>query len=78
MSSQVRHVSWFALKVAARSEARVKTALDAKDLEVFLPLRRSRAKWSDRTVERADPHVANAAFARWDEGLMKFIPQFAE
>ncbi len=41
-------VAWYAVYVSSRAEKKVETALSDKGVEVFLPLKKSLRKWSDR------------------------------
>jgi transcription antitermination factor NusG len=62
----VESSEWFALQTRYRFEKRVAAQLQAKGLEVFLPLRRENHRWSDRQKEVTIPLFAGYAFARLD------------
>ena len=58
--------SWFAVQVKSRFENVAARILRERDLEVFLPLVRSRRLWSDRVVERSRPLFPGYLFCRFD------------
>ena len=57
--------SWFALYTCANQERRVAAQLDARGVEHFLPLYRSRRQWKDRRVFRDLPLFPGYLFARF-------------
>jgi transcription antitermination factor NusG len=59
---------WFALAVKPQHEKAVAAALQAKRLEGFLPLYRTRHKWSDRIKELKLPLFAGYVFCRFHAG----------
>lgn len=60
--------AWFALQVSQRHEQTVSMILENKGLTPYLPLRRRRLEWSDRTVERQTPLFPGYLFCRLDLG----------
>jgi transcription antitermination factor NusG len=57
---------WFAIRTAAGREKSVSTQLQGKGYEEFLPLYRSKRKWSDRTKELEFPLFPGYLFCRFD------------
>lgn len=57
---------WHALQVASRAEKPVATGLAMRGYETFLPLFRSRRKWSDRFQDIDLPLFPGYVFARLD------------
>jgi transcription antitermination factor NusG len=60
---------WFALQTRYRFEKRVAEQLQAKGMEVFLPLRRESHRWSDRQKVVTSPLFPGYAFVRLDQSL---------
>lgn len=60
---------WFALLTRYRFEKRVTAQLQAKGMEVFLPLRRESHRWSDRQKEVTIPLFPGYAFVRLGQSL---------
>ena len=60
---------WFALQIRYRFEKRVAAQLNAKGIEVFLPLRRESHQWSDRQKTVTIPLFPGYGFARLDLSL---------
>lgn len=58
---------WRVFYTRARAEKKVEAALAAQGVEVFLPVRAVRRKWSDRVKEVREPLFPNYVFARVDE-----------
>jgi len=56
--------AWFALHVQSRSEKKVAASLRAKGFEEFLPLYRSRNRWSDRVKDVDLPLFPGYVFCR--------------
>jgi transcription antitermination factor NusG len=56
---------WYALTVKPNHERAAVQALGCKGLETFLPLYRSRRRWSDRTKELDLPLFAGYVFCRF-------------
>ena len=50
MQLQPEASEWFAFRVRSRHEKLVSTALRGKGFDEFLPLSKSKRKWSDRSV----------------------------
>lgn len=61
---------WFAISVRSNHESIVKTMLEHKGYEVFLPLYRHRRKWSDRVKESSSPLFPGYVFCRFDPSLI--------
>jgi transcription antitermination factor NusG len=57
---------WFALHVRNRRETSVTDHLTAKGYEWFLPLEKSRRRWSDRIKEIEQPLFPGYVFCRFD------------
>jgi transcription antitermination factor NusG len=57
---------WFALRVKPRHERSSAAALRLKGYEEFVPLYRSRRRWSDRVKELELPLFAGYVFCRFD------------
>jgi transcription antitermination factor NusG len=56
---------WYALTVKPNHERAAAQALDSKGLETFVPLYRSRRRWSDRIKELDLPLFAGYVFCRF-------------
>ncbi len=63
-----RTLPWFALHVRSRCEKIVSTSLQSKGYEEFLPLYRSRNRWSDRLKDVDLPLFPGYVFCRFDPG----------
>ena len=57
---------WFAVRTANGRERAVATQLQAKGIEEFLPIYRTRRQWSDRTKELELPLFPGYLFCRFD------------
>jgi transcription antitermination factor NusG len=57
---------WFALHVRTRHEAGVAAHLEGMGYEDFLPLYKTRTRWSDRTKEVETPLFPGYLFCRFD------------
>jgi len=57
---------WFALHVRMRHEAGVSAHLQGMGYEDFLPLYKTRTRWSDRTKETETPLFPGYLFCRFD------------
>ena len=57
---------WYALWVRSRHEKSVAELLTNKGFETFLPLQKSRRKWSDRFQEVELPLIPGYVFSRFD------------
>jgi transcription antitermination factor NusG len=57
---------WFALHVRTRHEAGVAAHLEGMGYEGFLPLYKTRTRWSDRTKEVETPLFPGYLFCRFD------------
>jgi transcription antitermination factor NusG len=58
--------SWYALRVRARCERAVSAALSGKGYDEYLPLYRSRRRWSDRARDLDLPLFTGYLFCRFD------------
>jgi transcription antitermination factor NusG len=63
---------WFAIQVKSRHETNVAAHLGGKGYEWFLPLYKSRHRWSDRFKEMEQPLFPGYVFCRLD--LLKRLP----
>ncbi|MBL8291751.1 MAG: UpxY family transcription antiterminator [Bryobacterales bacterium] len=59
-------VGWYAIQVKARCEKQVAQALQNKGYEIFLPLQKSRRRWSDRYQEISVPLFPSYVFGRFE------------
>src|SRR5579871_1611401 len=57
---------WYALWVRSRHEKSVREILTGKGIEAFLPVYRSRRRWSDRVQELDLPLIPGYVFCRFD------------
>lgn len=57
---------WYALWVRSRHEKSVAGILTSKGYETFLPMHRSRRRWSDRIQEVELPLISGYVFCRFD------------
>lgn len=57
---------WFALSTRSQREKMVASLLHSKGYEEFLPLYRSRSRWSDRMKEMEKPLFPGYVFCRFD------------
>jgi transcription antitermination factor NusG len=57
---------WYALKVRPRSEKQVSVNLSAKGYELFLPLYKSKSRWSDRIKTLEVPLFPGYLFCQFD------------
>ena len=64
--SPAGRLPWFALHVRMRHEAGVSAHLQGMGYEDFLPLYKTRARWSDRTKEIETPLFPGYLFCRFD------------
>ena len=65
-SSRAAEPQWFALYTCASQERRVAAQLEARGVEHFLPLYRSRRNWKDRRVFLDLPLFPGYVFARFE------------
>jgi transcription termination/antitermination protein NusG len=71
--------SWFAVQVTPRHEKRVDTILQQQNYGHFLPMRRTRRKWSDRVKVIEQPLFPGYVFVRTQScsvGKIHRIPGF--
>jgi len=66
MASQMNGYPWFALQAKCRSENFVATQLRGKGYEPFLPVYKSRRRWSDRIKELELPLFPGYLFCRFN------------
>ena len=59
---------WYALWVRSRHEKTVSDILEGKGFETFLPIHKSRRRWSDRIQEIDLPLIPGYVFCRFDVG----------
>ncbi len=74
-SETCRTHDWFALFVRVNYETRVAEALRGKGYEEFLPVYRSKRRWSDRVKEIESPLFPGYVFCRLD--LNRRLPVLA-
>jgi transcription antitermination factor NusG len=65
MLNQIPDPMWYALTVKPNHERAAAQALESKDLQTFVPLLRSRRRWSDRIQELELPMFAGYVFCRF-------------
>jgi len=65
MLNQIPDPMWYALTVKPNHERAAAQALESKGLETFVPLYRSRRRWSDRIKELELPLFAGYVFCRF-------------
>ena len=61
-----KNLSWYAIRMRSKFERVAAAALAGKGYEEFLPLCRSRRKWSDRSKELDVPLFPGYLFCRFD------------
>jgi len=66
MTSQMDSYPWFALQTKSRSENVVATQLRGKGYEPFLPMYKSRRRWSDRVKELELPLFPGYLFCKFN------------
>lgn len=66
MSSNSQGWPWFAIQVRTCAEKTASTVLQYKGYECFLPLSKSRRRWSDRVKELEVPLFPGYLFCRFD------------
>ncbi|MBK5291201.1 MAG: hypothetical protein JJE04_05935 [Acidobacteriia bacterium] len=66
LADQGRH--WFAFRIKPQHERAVLHALQARDLEPYLPLYHTQRRWSDRVKEVALPLFGGYLFCRMEIG----------
>jgi transcription antitermination factor NusG len=59
-------LAWYAIRVRSNFEQAVNAALSAKCYETFLPIYRTRRRWSDRVKEVEAPLFKGYTFCRFD------------
>ncbi len=57
---------WYAVRTKSNREKCVSSLLEARGLQPYLPLYRTRRQWSDRTVETSLPLFSGYLFCRFD------------
>lgn len=78
-----KNLQWFAVYVKARFERKVLAALEQKEIECYLPLRKEVRQWSDRKKEVEEPLIRGYLFVYIDirfyydvlvvPGVIKFV-----
>lgn len=66
MGGEMASRFWYALWVRSRHERTVSEILTSKSIETFLPVCRSRRRWSDRIRELELPLIPGYVFCRFD------------
>src|SRR5712692_1380824 len=66
MMARAGSLSWFALRIRSRYEKTAATLLGGKGYELFLPLLKSRRRWSDRIMELELPLFPGYLFCRFN------------
>jgi transcription antitermination factor NusG len=61
-------LNWYALRLRSNTEFKVRAALQAYSIEVFLPTWSEDVRWSDRTRQTLRPLFPGYLFARMAEG----------
>jgi transcription antitermination factor NusG len=64
-------MSWFVLYTAARAEKKVEARLKEMGVDVFLPIHRTKRKWSDRVKVVDSPLFNSYIFVRTPEHLLR-------
>ncbi|MBZ5618118.1 MAG: UpxY family transcription antiterminator [Acidobacteriia bacterium] len=59
------NTAWFGIRVKSRSEARAADELSMRGFEAFLPARRIKRRWSDRTKAVDEPLFPGYLFCRF-------------
>ncbi len=59
-------LQWYAVRTKSNREKSVSSLLEARGLQPYLPLYRTRRQWSDRTVETSLPLFSGYVFCRFD------------
>jgi len=66
MKTETANQPWYALRVKSRFENAVASHLTARGFESFLPMYKSRRRWSDRVRELEVPLFSSYVFCRFD------------
>src|SRR5579862_2253987 len=66
MTNGVQNLSWFALQIRTRHEVGIAQVLEGKGYEMFLPLYKSRSRWSDRIKTVEKPLFPGYLFCRFN------------
>ena len=64
-STEAKAANWYGLRVRSKFEQTTSAALEARDCEVFLPVVRTRRRWSDRAKEIDTPLFPGYVFCRF-------------
>ena len=64
--TKIAQFPWFALQVRSRREGLIATHLEGQGYECFLPLYKSKRRWSDRVKEIEQPLFPGYLFCRFD------------
>src|SRR5690348_14924711 len=68
MSAQIQTHPWYAVRVRSKFEVLASAGLSGKGYEPFLPLYKTRRRWSDRIKEMELPLFPGYVFCRFDAG----------
>jgi transcription antitermination factor NusG len=66
MTNSTQNLSWFALQIRTRHEVGIAQVLEGKGYELFLPLYKSRIRWSDRIKAVEKPLFPGYLFCRFN------------
>jgi transcription elongation factor/antiterminator RfaH len=66
VSTCVRTQPWYGIRTKSNHERLAATVLESKGYEQYLPVYRSRRRWSDRVVEKDRPLFPGYVFCRFD------------
>jgi len=66
LASRPEYQYWFGIRVRSRSEVRSYDELMFRGFEAFLPLRKVKRRWSDRTKTQEAPVFPGYVFCRFD------------
>jgi transcription antitermination factor NusG len=66
MTNGVQNLSWFALQIRTRHEVGIAQILENKGYEMFLPLYKSKSRWSDRIKTVEKPLFPGYLFCRFN------------
>ena len=70
---------WYVLRVSYSRELKVKTALDERGVQAFVPMMWKKTTAGGKTERRLVPAVNNLCFARWTrQGIDAFIRSYGE
>ena len=71
--------SWYVLRVTYSRELKVKTLLDSKGIETFVPMMWRSSTADGKTQKKLVPAVSNLCFVRWTkDGIDEFIRSYGD